>query len=226
MKVLAFDLSSELRSVALTEWTGGEARLIAHTADANFRTKTIAVMVDELLREAQLAPKEIEGIALGLGPGSYTGIRISLAFAQGWQLATGCKTVGISSTHALAASARAAGIAGPFDVLIDAQRNEVYVESYFAGETLTRTCELRILTVDQWRAARTGPAVGPQVHRWDTAGLKIQANALEVSRLARTAPNFVCAEELQPIYLRETSFVKAGPLNPVLQHPAISGQQP
>jgi len=54
-------------------------------------------MIESVLREAGLEREQIDVIAVGLGPGSYTGIRTALSIAQGWQLARGVKLLGISS---------------------------------------------------------------------------------------------------------------------------------
>ena len=59
-------------------------------------------------------------IAVGLGPGSYTGIRAAIAVAQGWQLARGIKLLGINSVECLAAQAQAGKIFGRVNVVIDA----------------------------------------------------------------------------------------------------------
>ena len=69
-------------------------------------------------------------IAVGLGPGSYTGIRVAISMAQGWQLARGVKLLGVSSAECLAAQAQAEKIFGRVNVVIDAQRNEFYLATY------------------------------------------------------------------------------------------------
>ena len=69
-------------------------------------------------------------IAVGLGPGSYTGIRAAIAMAQGWQLARGVKLLGVSSAEALAAQAQAENIFGRVNLVIDAQRGEFYLATW------------------------------------------------------------------------------------------------
>ena len=83
-----------------------------------------------MLREAGLEREQIEVIAVGLGPGSYTGIRVAISIAQGWQLARGVKLLGVSSAECLAAQAQAEKIFGRVNVVIDAQRNEFYLAAY------------------------------------------------------------------------------------------------
>ena len=87
-------------------------------------------MIEKVLAEAKIEREEIEVIAVGLGPGSYTGIRAAIAIAQGWQLARGIKLLGVSSVEAIAAQAQAEKIFGRVNVVIDAQRNEFYLAAY------------------------------------------------------------------------------------------------
>ena len=69
------------------------------------------------MADAKVERREIECIVVGLGPGSYTGIRGAIALAQGWQLASGVKLLGVSSVEGIAAQAQAEGIHGCVDVL-------------------------------------------------------------------------------------------------------------
>ncbi len=87
-------------------------------------------MIEQALAGAKIEREQIEVIAVGLGPGSYTGIRAAISMAQGWQLARGVKLLGVSSAECLAAQARAEKIFGRVSVVIDAQRNEFYLASY------------------------------------------------------------------------------------------------
>jgi tRNA threonylcarbamoyladenosine biosynthesis protein TsaB len=80
-------------------------------------------LVEAALDSAGVERELIEGVAVGLGPGSYTGIRASIALAEGWQLARGTRVTGVSSARAIAATARQEGLRGLTAVLIGAQRN-------------------------------------------------------------------------------------------------------
>src|SRR5205085_4774844 len=98
-------------------------------------------MIESALREARLEREQIECIAVGLGPGSYTGIRAAIAVAQGWQLACGVKLLGISSMDALAAQAPAEGFRGQYQLVIDAQRKEFYVATFEITESSARALD-------------------------------------------------------------------------------------
>src|SRR6185369_14571863 len=96
-------------------------------------------LIQHALNEAGIEREAIDTIALGLGPGSYAGIRAAIALAQGWQLACGVRLLGVSTVEGLATQAMAAGVVGSAHVVIDAQRREFYLASY---ELLQGDCRL------------------------------------------------------------------------------------
>jgi len=102
MKILALEFSSSQRSVAVVQ--PGEFH------EAVGSNEPFA-MIEDALREAKCEREQIDCIAVGIGPGSYTGIRSAISIAQGWQLARSIKILGISSTECLAAQAHADDIA-------------------------------------------------------------------------------------------------------------------
>lgn len=125
LRVIAVDTSSERSSVALVE--GGEIRGEVRLATS---VPSIAVVpaVELILRSLGLAASDVEGFAVTLGPGSFTGVRVGLSTVQGLALGSGRPCVGLSTLDVLAA-----GIAGEADslvVLADAFRDEVFVGRY------------------------------------------------------------------------------------------------
>jgi tRNA threonylcarbamoyladenosine biosynthesis protein TsaB len=123
--VIAVDTSSERSSVALVE--GGEPRGEVRLATS---LPSVAVLpaIDLLLRSSALAASDIDGYAVTIGPGSFTGVRVGLSTVQGLALGAGRPCVGLSTLDVLAA-----GIAGEADtlaVLVDAFREEVFVGRY------------------------------------------------------------------------------------------------
>ena len=177
-------------------------------------------MMTKVLATAGLEREQIECLVVGLGPGSYHGIRAAIALAQGWQLANGVKLLGISSTEVIAAQAQAEGFAGTATVVVDAQRQEFYLARYEISSTACREMEpLRIVTLAEAQARETAGEIliGPEVTRWFATGKIIFPHAATLARLAATLTNFVAGETLEPIYLRETTFVKAPPLR-IINH--------
>ncbi len=203
-----------LRSVAVLASEQGEPEAAAEVVETGGRSTRALAMVEAALREAQVEREQIECLAIGIGPGSYTGIRAAIALAQGWQLARPIKLLGISSAEAVAAQARADGLAGKISVVIDAQRNEFYLADYEVSRGGWREISpLRLAhraAVES--AARAGSAlIGPEITRWFPEGRVVPARAEMLGRMARSRTDFVSGEQLVPIYLRETTFVKAPP---------------
>lgn len=128
MKILALDFSSTQRSAAVL---GGYGAIVCEAVDSSpGRDMKPFALIESALRQAKLEREAIECIAVGIGPGSYAGIRVAISLAQGWQLATGVKLIGISSVECIAAQAAADGVSGKFSVVIDAQRGEFYLASF------------------------------------------------------------------------------------------------
>jgi tRNA threonylcarbamoyl adenosine modification protein YeaZ len=171
-------------------------------------------MFESALCDAQLEREQIDCVAVGLGPGSYSGIRAGIAFAQGWQLARNVKLLGVSSVECIAEQAVTDGLAGSTNIVIDAQRNEFYLAQYTLSEKgSTELQPLRLATfAEVQEIERAGQTlVGPEVTRWFPAGRIIFPRAAVLGQIALRRNDFVPGEKLEPIYLRETTFVKAPP---------------
>ena len=215
MKILALEFSSPQRSVAVVQ-DGADAGALSlsEAVEAGAGAAKTFGLVEQVLNEARLEREQIECLAIGLGPGSYTGIRAAIALAQGWQLARGVKLLGSSSAECVAAQAQAEGIAGRVSVVIDAQRNEFYLAGYELGEDMRRALEpLRLATMAEVQkfAAAGETMIGPEITRWFPKGWVIHPCAGTLGKLALARTNFTTGEKLEPIYLREMKFVKAPP---------------
>jgi tRNA threonylcarbamoyladenosine biosynthesis protein TsaB len=203
MTILALEFSSERRSVALAR----DGIVLSEAMDAGgFHVTNAFGLIEKVLADAKTTRAEIEVIAVGLGPGSYTGIRAAIAVAQGWQLATGVKLLGVSSAESLAAQAQAAKMSGRVNIVIDAQRGEFYLAAWdISGARREVVSPLQIVPAAEIAARQAageicaGPAVKPALH----------PSAAMVARLAADRTDFLPGEKLEPVYLRETSFVKA-----------------
>ena len=205
MTILALEFSSARRSVAL-------ARAGVVLAEAAVQTDARGTdafgLIEKALAEAKISRREIDVIAVGLGPGSYTGIRAAIAVAQGWQLAAAVKLLGVSSADALAAQAQAEQIFGRVNVVIDAQRGEFYLAAWdISAAERKEISPLKIVSDAETMTRKNAGeiCVGPE------AANLIFPSAAVVARLADGRSDFMTGEKLEPIYLRETSFVKASP---------------
>jgi tRNA threonylcarbamoyl adenosine modification protein YeaZ len=215
MKILALEFSSSQRSVAVAHAdANGETFVSAEAVESVAPGTNTLGMVEDVLRQARLERHQIEVIVIGLGPGSYNGIRAAIAMAQGWQLALGVKLLGISSAECLAAQAQMQGLRGQISVVIDAQRGEFYLATYsITAEERHEIEPLRIATLAELRAREeTGDLLlGPQVTRRFPEGRLMFPRAESLATLGMLRQDFVAGEGLVPIYLRETNFVKAPP---------------
>jgi tRNA threonylcarbamoyl adenosine modification protein YeaZ len=215
MKILALEFSSPRRSAAVVETrSGDQPALLGCARESDSRPRRGLALVDLAVREAAVRPDQIGCLAIGLGPGSYTGIRSAIAIAQGWQLARGARLLGVSSVECLAQQARAEGICGRLQIVIDAQRNEFYLASYDLSETECRLVQpLRLGSFEVVLASQKADEqiVGPEVTQWFPAGQMVFPDAATLGQLAANRTDFVAGEKLEPIYLRAASFVKAPP---------------
>src|SRR6185312_10607559 len=113
MLTLAFDTATDVATSALVD---GDEVLAERTS----RAQTLLEDVDALLRQGGAHPRELEALAVGVGPGSFTGVRIGLAAARGLALSLDLVGAGVSTLAALAAGAPEAL------PVIDARRREVF----------------------------------------------------------------------------------------------------
>ncbi len=111
--MLAFDTATEVATSALVD--DGEV-----LAERSSRARTLLEDVDALLRQGGANARDLDALAVGIGPGSFTGVRIGLATARGLALALDLSGAGVSTLAALAA-----GAPGAIPV-VDARRREVF----------------------------------------------------------------------------------------------------
>ncbi|MDE2349900.1 MAG: tRNA (adenosine(37)-N6)-threonylcarbamoyltransferase complex dimerization subunit type 1 TsaB [Gammaproteobacteria bacterium] len=120
MRILALDASTEACSAAL--WLGG-AVTARYAESGPGAAERVLSMVDELLAEAGLPLAALDAIAAGIGPGAFTGVRISVAVAQGLAFGAGLRVAPVSTLEALAFPAVHGG---PVLACLDARMAEVY----------------------------------------------------------------------------------------------------
>jgi tRNA threonylcarbamoyladenosine biosynthesis protein TsaB len=124
VRVLAFDCCLAACSAALLDERGILAS--RHEAMGRGQAERLTPMVEEVRAEAGLAWSEIDLICVTVGPGSFTGVRVGLAAAQGFALAADIPILGLSTLEA--ATARIAGRATL--AVIDARRDQVYAQAF------------------------------------------------------------------------------------------------
>jgi tRNA threonylcarbamoyladenosine biosynthesis protein TsaB len=224
MNLLAFELSTEACSVAL--WVDGDVRE-RHEIAPRRHAELALPWAEALLAEAGIAKSKLDAIAVGRGPGAFTGVRLGVAMAQGIALALDRPAVPVSTLAALAMRSLALG-AGEGDAVlaaIDARMNEVYVAAY----RLTRehdalrpmpTVVEQVLAPDAvplpddggaWFGVGTGfGALGGALAsrlppHWRALDAEALPHAADIVRLAHAAllrGEAVAPEMLEPAYLR------------------------
>jgi tRNA threonylcarbamoyladenosine biosynthesis protein TsaB len=187
--VLAFDTATPDATSALV--LAGEV-----LGERSSRAATILADADELLRANDFAPADLVGVAVGTGPGSFTGIRIGLAAARGLALATGVPVAGVSTLDALG-SARPGALP-----VIDARRREVFMLR--DGEPVSlRPADLEL----EPGTILIGDGAVRYRHAFEAVGAEIPPDRDPVhiphARLhAALAHDFGDADLVEPIYVR------------------------
>ena len=144
--ILCIETGTNICSVGISR--DGELVSLRESAEGRDHAKHVGAFVDELLRETGVMPDELDAVAVGMGPGSYTGLRIGVSFAKGLCYGLHIPLIAVGSLDALAEVAIEDNEAGILDVdkwddavlcpMVDARRMEVYTRLYNAkGEPLS-----------------------------------------------------------------------------------------
>ena len=133
--------------------------------------QTLVAEVDALLRRAGVSPQQLNVVAVSIGPGSFTGLRVGVVFAKALAYAVGCQLAAVDTFRAIAA-ASPADVSEVF-VLSDAQRGDLFVGNYAVGDSASGPTQRSIISIEssktfcqrisattdsQWNIAISGPA--------------------------------------------------------------------
>lgn len=127
MRILAFDTTTAACTVAV--WQDGKTLAGFHQAMKHGQAEALVPAIEQTLSEAGACYADLDRIAVTIGPGSFTGVRVGLATARGLGAATGCRVIGIATTEVIATEARQNSDL-PIAVAIDARRAEVYLHRF------------------------------------------------------------------------------------------------
>ena len=199
--LLAFDSATPLVTVALYDGEAG-AVVAEHVADRPMKhAEQLAPLIDRVMGEAGIVRQDLTAIAVGVGPGPFTGLRVGLVTARTLGYVLEVPVYGVCSLDVLAVEAADTGaVDGPFTVATDARRKEVYLARYAADGT-----RLEGPLVEKPVAVATdGPVVGQGAELYpDAFPRRVGPGAPSAGWLAR-----VVAEERaelldpEPLYLR------------------------
>jgi tRNA threonylcarbamoyl adenosine modification protein YeaZ len=129
--LLAFDTATSAVTVALHD--GAAVIAQEYAVDARRHGELLAVAIEKVLRNAGAGRCDLTGVAVGTGPGPYTGLRVGLVTARVLGSALQIPADGICSLDVIAADARTAAAGSDFLVATDARRREVYWARYTAA---------------------------------------------------------------------------------------------
>jgi tRNA threonylcarbamoyladenosine biosynthesis protein TsaB len=169
--------------------------------------------IDRLLRDSGWTPASLEGIAVAVGPGSFTGIRIGLSAVKGLAWALGIAVAAVPTLDALAASLPFAAL--PVCPVLDARKLEVYCSRYrWDGAGMRREWDYLALAPDELDARLTEPTI--------VLGDGARVVTARHARLApphRRTPSAAAVGVLGLARFREGQVVSAGELSPFYLRP-------
>ena len=219
MRILALETSAKAVSAAITE--DGRVLASGYQDTGLTHSRTLMPIVEHLFQNTGLSPESVDAIAVAVGPGSFTGVRIGVSAAKGLAFALDKPAVGVST---LAAMARNAAFAGGLIVCaMDARRQQVY-NALFAAEdgVLTRLTPDRAVSLadlaeelrgDPRPKTVVGDGAAMCADFLEAAGVPCRlapphlvmqsamSVALEAEELAARG-GLVSAQDLAPVYLR------------------------
>lgn len=223
MKILGIEWSSHKRTLALGDWAEGKGvRILATAALAGGRDSKYFEAFQRAADQAGVQKSDIETVVVGLGPGSYAGIRSAISVAYGWHLANDAKLIGIPSDRVLARKALSDHSILRVHTLIDAQRGECYHAVYEKGKegSIHTVQALSIVNPEQLirEESEDDVYVGADIQRWfhgkPPGDISLLEGSPDAATLIQESENVLCkpgSPDLKPIYLRPTTFVKAPP---------------
>lgn len=218
-RILALDAATEACSVAI--WNDGEIHALYELCPRE-HTQRILPMVEQVLAESGITLSDLNALAFGCGPGSFTGVRIGIGIAQGLALGANLPVIGLSTLNTMAQGAFRMTGASNVLAAIDARMGEVYWGKYRrnqqgewqiigAEQVLSPEHVIEQLkTVDgEWATVGTGWAAYPEIAKendlilTDGKMLLPQAEDMLPLALQRWSNGEIQAvEDVQPTYLR------------------------
>ncbi|MBQ4472320.1 MAG: tRNA (adenosine(37)-N6)-threonylcarbamoyltransferase complex dimerization subunit type 1 TsaB [Alphaproteobacteria bacterium] len=193
---LSIDTASDQTSVALSDETGPIA--VAELNAIRGQGEALFSMIDQVLSAQNKTPKDLTHIAVAVGPGSFTGVRIGLATARGLGLALKIPVLGINNFQAFVHLAKGTG-----KIVLDSKREDYFVQDFSDGKLIGSPV---LKTTDELKKDLPFTAVGN--------GAKCLAEAIGCTIFETTTPIAVAIAEIAltqqketlpptPLYLRE-----------------------
>lgn len=221
--ILCIETGTDVCSVGIAR--DGELLSLRESDEGRDHARKVGVFVDELLRETEIAPEDLDAVAVGKGPGSYTGLRIGVSFAKGLCYGLQKPLVAVGSLDALAEVAREDYEAGILSVdgwgnaylcpMVDARRMEVYAQVFDADGRPQSEVSAEVIDAESFAAFRGQgrPFVifGSGARKCadvlpDTKLIEVTPSARGLARLAQQALDegrTVDIAYFEPLYLKD-----------------------
>lgn len=144
MKILALETSAKAVSAAVCE--NGKILAAGYQDTGLTHSRTLMPIVEHILKNTDLTPKDVDAIAVSVGPGSFTGIRIGVSAAKGLAFALDKPAIGVSTLAAMARNLSC--VEGIVIGAMDARRNQVYNANFvIEGGQISRLTEDRAIAL-------------------------------------------------------------------------------
>ncbi len=209
MKLAAIESSTALGSIALFD---GDA-LVASDAQrvSNAHGESLLPMVNTLFERVGWRPRDVDRWAVGIGPGSFTGVRVGVATVKGIALVSGAEVVGVTSLDTVAFGVRAPA-GHPVASLLFAMKGELFFQVVRGEEILVPPTNARLADTP---ALLRGVGTGPMILVGDGASMLPSADVPRewtiVSDPPHDAPRAEALDDvvkLEPLYVRPPEITK------------------
>lgn len=201
--ILSFDTSGQWCACALVR--GDDVLAQAHDAMARGQAEHLFTLLDRVLAQGGVGWPDVNAIGVGVGPGNFTGIRLSVSAARGLALSLGVPAIGVSGLEAAAFGAN-----GPVLAAVPAPRDHAYVQRCTADANAPELCAVQDIVTDL-------PVLSFEPDKLPALGAALPQESLAVS-IARVALTRFGTDQPRPapLYLRAADAAPASDPPPVI----------
>lgn len=219
MRILAIETSTRVGGAALLD---GDHLIAEYTLRVpTTHSEQLMVTVDRLLTESGWKIGELQGVAVSIGPGSFTGLRIGVSTAKGLALALGLAVIGVPTLDALAAALPHA--ADPVCPILDAKKGEVYTSLFHWEDAgMVRDWEYLALPPQDLCSRLSGPVIfiGDGIAAFGDVLVRALGPRARLAPPSRRLPSAACVGELGHSRLIRGESDDAARLTPLYIRPS------
>lgn len=217
MKILGIDTSSKFLSIAVSE-NDSIIKEESHLLDRRHASELVP-KIKALLKKSNISARSIGAFVVGLGPGSFTGMRIGVSAVKGFGLASDKPCIGVASMDSIACNAQEEG--RDIVPIIDAKRNQVYAAVYRRRNGIvTRVSDYLLLPVEKLLEKLKGAPIflgdGVSLYKGDILSLNKKAVFLEEKYWYPGAGNLIMQGYLK---IKKAGRYKINSLEPLYLYP-------